>query len=119
MARRNSASFRLSLVAVLFGLSALCMTSGARASEVGRCVVVRQADPIAFSANPLAAAHLRHVSHQRAVRALPRASAPPSLLKAACVVPPDFAEALLVRENVLALGGAARAPGPSRAPPAS
>jgi hypothetical protein len=116
MARRNSAYFRLSLLAVLFGLYALCATSGAHASVVERCVV-RHADPVAIGANPLASAHLRQVSHQRVVRALPRTSAPASLFKAACVVPPDLAETLLVRENVLALGGAPRAPGPSRAPP--
>lgn len=117
MDRRNSARFRLSFAAVFFGLAALCMSGGARASEVERCVVVRHADPVAFSVNPLAAAHLRHMSHERAVRALPRASSPTSLFKAACLVPPDSAETLLVRENVLALGGAPRAPGPSRAPP--
>ena len=117
MVRRPSASFRLSLVAVLFGLYALSMTGGARASEVERCVV-RHTDPVAFDTNPLAAAHLRQLSHQRTVRALPqRVSAPTSLLNAACIVPPDFAETLLVPENVLALGGAPRAPGPSRAPP--
>jgi hypothetical protein len=117
MARRNSTPFRLSLAAVLFGLYALCMTSGAHASVVERYVVVRHPDPVAFTANPLATAHLRQVSHHRIVRALPRASSPPSLFKTTCVVPPDLAETILVRENVLALGGAPRAPGPSRAPP--
>jgi hypothetical protein len=119
MARRNSTSLRLSLAAVLFGLYAPCMTSGAWASVVERGVVVTQADPVAFTANPLAPAHLRHVSHQRIIRALPRASAPTSLFKTACIVPPRFAETMLVPENALALGGAPRAPGPSRAPPAA
>jgi hypothetical protein len=117
MARRNSATFRLSLVAVLFGLYALCMTNGARASDVERGVVVRHADPVVLGANPLASAHLRHVSHQRIIRALPRSSAPTSLFKTACVVPPNFAETILVPENVLALGSVPRAPGPCRAPP--
>jgi hypothetical protein len=127
MARSNSARFRLSLAAVLFGLCALCMTSGASASVVDRCVVVRHADQVAFSANPLVTAHLvtahlvtahlGHMSQLHMVRALSRASAPAPLFKAACIVSPDLAEAILVRENVLALGGAPRAPGPSRAPP--
>jgi hypothetical protein len=119
MVRRNSASFRLSLIAVFFGLCALCMASGTRASEVKRCVIVQTADSAVFGASPLASGHLGQVSHHRAVRALPRTSAPASLFKAACVVKPDFAESLLARENVLALGGAPRAPGPSRAPPAT
>ena len=69
------------------------------------CVIVRNADPASLGASPLATGHLRHVSHSRLVRALPRTSAPASLFKAACVVKPDFAESLLARENVLALGG--------------
>jgi hypothetical protein len=119
MVRRNSAFSRLSLVAVLFGLYALCMTSGTPASEVKRGVIVQTTDPAVFGASPLTSAHLRHVSPHRLVRPLPRTSAPASLFKAACVVKPDFAERLLARENVLALGGAPRAPGPSRAPPAA
>jgi hypothetical protein len=119
MARRSSVSFRLSLVAVVFGLYALCMTNGARASEVEWGVVVRHADAVVLGANPMASAHLRHVSHQRIIRALPRASAPSSLFKTACVVPPNLAETVLVPENVLALGGVPRAPGPCRAPPAA
>jgi hypothetical protein len=122
MTRRNSTRFRLSLAAVFFGLYALCMTSGARASVVDRCVAVRHADQVRFSSNPLVTAHLvtahvGHMSHLHMVRALSRASAPAPLFKAACIVSPDLAEAILVRENVLALGGAPRAPGPSRAPP--
>ena len=117
MARRSSSFFRLSLVAVLFGLYGLSMTSMAHASVVEQCVVVRQADPVAFSASPLVTAHLRQVSHQRDIRALPRASAPASLFKTACFVPPDSAETILVSENVLALGDASRVPSPSRAPP--
>jgi hypothetical protein len=119
MVRQNSVSFRLSLVAVLCGLYALCMTSGTRASEVKRCVIVQTADPAVFGASPLASGHLGQVSHHRTVRALARPSAPASLFKAACVVKPDFAESLLAQENVLALGGAPRAPGQSRAPPAA
>jgi hypothetical protein len=119
MARRNCTPFRLSLAAVLFGLLALCMTSGAHASVVERSVVVTHADPVALSANPLVSAHLRQVSHQRIIRALPRVSAPAPLFKAVCIVSPDLAETILVRENVLALGGAPRAPGPSRAPPSA
>jgi hypothetical protein len=117
MARRTSTHSRLSLAAVLFGLYALCMTSGAHASGVERYVVVRHADQVVFTANPLATAHLRQVSHLRMVRTLPRASAPVALFKAACLVSPGFAETRLVRENVLGLGGASRASGPSRAPP--
>jgi len=117
MARRRSAFFRLSLAAVLFGLYGLCMTSGAHASVVERCVVVRHADPVTFSASPSVTAHLRHVSHLRIIRALSRASTPTSLFKTTGVVPPDSAETILVSENVLALGDASRVPSPSRAPP--
>jgi hypothetical protein len=119
MVRRNSVSFRLALIAVLCGLCALSMTSGTRASEVKRWVIVQNADPVVFRATPLTPGYLRQVSHHRLVRALPRASAPASLFKAACVVTPDSAGSLLARENVLALGGAARAPRRSRAPPAA
>jgi hypothetical protein len=119
MVRRNSASLRLLLIAVLCGLGALCMTSGTRAHEVAHCVVVRHAHPLGFGTSAVASGHLRQVSHHRMVRALLRTSAPASLFKTACVVTPDFAEGLLARENVLALGGAPRAPGPSRAPPAA
>lgn len=119
MVRRSFASFRLSLVAVLCGLCALCVTSATRASEVQRGVVVRHADPVVLDTSAVASRHLRQVSHHRMVRALPRTSAPASLFKTACIVTPDFAENLLARENVLALGGAHRAPGPSRAPPAA
>ena len=119
MTRRNPVSLRLPLVAVLFGLYALCMTGGIHASEVGQCAVVTHSDSAVFDANPLASGHLRHVSHQRMVRALPRTSAPASLFKSACIVTPDFSESRLARENVLALGDAPHAPGPSRAPPAA
>jgi hypothetical protein len=119
MVHRNSAALRLSLIAVLCGLYALCTTMGTRAREVERCVILRHADPIAFGTSAPATGHLRQVSHHRIVRALLRASAPTSLFKAACIITPDLAESLLARENVLALGGAPRAPGPSRAPPAA
>ena len=42
MVRRNSITFRLSFVAVLFGLYAFCMTGGIHASEVGQGAVVTQ-----------------------------------------------------------------------------
>jgi hypothetical protein len=119
MVRRNSAAFRLSLIAVLCGLYALCATSGTRASEAERCVVVRHADPVRSGTSAMASGHLRQVSQHRVVRALPRTSAPASLFKTTCIVTPDSAKSLLARENVLAFGGAARAPGPSRAPPAA
>ncbi|HEX4582246.1 MAG TPA: hypothetical protein VH139_09305 [Acidobacteriaceae bacterium] len=95
------------------------MTSGTRAHEVARRVVVRHADPLGFSTSAVASGHLQQVSNHRMIRALLRTSAPAALFKTACVVTPDFAESLLARENVLALGGAPRAPGPSRAPPAA
>ncbi len=118
MVRRNSVTFRLSLFAVLFGLYALCMTGGTRASAAEQCAAVRHADPGAFDTNPATAGHLRRVSHLRMVRAVPRASAPTSLFQAVSVITPDVVEASPAKENVLALGGAPRAPGPSRAPPA-
>ena len=118
MARRNSATFRLSFVAVLFGLYALCMTGGGtRASAAEPCAAVRHTDSAAFGVNPLPAGDLRRVSHLRMVRAVPRASAPTSLFQAVSVTTPDVVEAALAKENVLALGGVPRAPGPSRAPP--
>ncbi len=123
MARRHSAAFRLSLVAVLCGVCALCMPSGTHAREVARGVLVRHVmrhvDLLGFGTTDISSGHLRQVSHGRLVRALPRSSAPASLFKKTCIVTPDFAESLLARENVLALGGAPRAPGPSRAPPAA
>lgn len=119
MVRPNSVSFRLSIAAVVFGLYALCMMGGPRAHEVERDVVVRHADRVISGTSPLEYGHLRHVAHHPAVRALSRASSPTSLFKAACIVTPDFAGALLARENVLALGGAPRASGPTRAPPAA
>ena len=117
MARRNSVTFRLSLVAVLFGLYALCMTGGTRASTAEPCAVVRYTDSAAFGVNPWPAGDLRRVSHLRMVRAVPRASAPTSLFQTVSVITPDVVSAALAKENVLAFGGAPRAPGPSRAPP--
>lgn len=119
MVRRNSTFFRLSLVAVLFGLYALSMTSWIHASEAERCAVITHTDPAAFDANPLESGHLRQVSHHRTARALLRTSALASLFKSACIVTPDFSEARLARENVLALGDAPHAPGSGRAPPAA
>ena len=117
MLRRNPVTFRLSLIAVLFGLHALCMTGGTRASAVERCAAVRHADSAAFGVNPWPAGHLRRVSHLRMVRAVPRASAPTPLFQAVSVITPDVVEAALAKENLLALGSAPRASGPSRAPP--
>src|SRR6202000_3199417 len=82
MSRRNSASVRLSLVAVLFGLYALCMTGGTRARAAEQRAEVRHADAVSFITNPETAAQLRCVSHLRVVRAVPRASAPTSLFQA-------------------------------------
>lgn len=119
MARRNCVTFRLSLVAVLFGLYALCMTGGTRASAAEQCGTVRHANPAVVGMYPWPAGHLQRVSHLRMVRAVPRASAPTSLFQSVSCITPDVVETALAKENVLALGGAPRAPGPSRAPPAA
>jgi hypothetical protein len=95
------------------------MTSATPASGVEHGLVVRHADPLQSGTSVIASGHLRQPSHHRMMRALPRSSAPASLFKSACIVTPDFAESLLARENLLAFGGAPRAPGPSRAPPAA
>jgi hypothetical protein len=77
-----------------------------------------QHGPLFFDAN-LTFGHLQHVSHGAVLHAFRRGPTSASLLSAACKAAPNFAESLLARENVLALGGAPRAPGPSRAPPAA
>ena len=137
MYRRSASSFRLVLVAVLFGLSALCMMSAAHGREIVRHAGVGFAQappsicvsplswekslqhvPLSFDTN-LTFGNLQHVSHGAVLHALRRGPASASLLNAACGAAPNFAESRLARENVLALGGAPRAPGPSRAPPAA
>lgn len=137
MVRRSASSFRLVLVAVLFGLNALCMMSAAHGREIVRRAGVGFAEappsirvspssrakslqhvPLFFDAN-LTFGHLQHVSHGALLHAIRRGPASASLLSAACKAAPSFAESLLARENVLALGGVPRAPGPSRAPPAA
>jgi hypothetical protein len=136
MVRRSAPSFRLVLVAVLFGLNALCMMSAAHGRETVRRAEVGFAEappsirvsassrekslqhgPLFFDAN-LTFGNLQHVSHATVLHAFRRGPASASLLSAACKVAPNFAERRVARENVLALGGAPRAPGPSRAPPA-
>ena len=135
MVRRSTSSFRLVLVAVLFGLNALCMMSPAHGREIVRRAGVGFAEaphsiraslllrekslqhgPLFFDAN-LTFGNLQHVSHGAMLHAFRRGPALTFLLSAACKVAPNFAESRLARENVLALGGAPRAPGPSRAPP--
>ena len=137
MVRRSASSFRLVLVAVLFGLNALCMMSAAHGREIVRHAGVGfagappsirvspssrekslQRGPLFFDAD-LTFGQLQHVSHGAVLHAFRRGPASASLLSATCEVAPNFAESRLARENVLALGGAPRAPGPSRAPPAA
>ena len=135
MVRRSASSFRLVLVAVLFGLNALCMMSASEGREIVRRAGVGVAEappsirvsprekslqrgPLFFDAN-LTFGRLQHLSHGAVLHAFRRGPASASLLSAACKVAPNFAESRLARENVLALGGAPRAPGPSRAPPAA
>jgi hypothetical protein len=117
MARRNSVAFRLSLVAVFFGLYALCPTGGMRTSAVAQSVAVGHVDPAAFDTNSWTAGYLQRVSHLHMMRAVPRASTSSSLFQAVSVITPDVVETALARENILALGGTRRATGPSRAPP--
>jgi hypothetical protein len=137
MVRRSPSSFRLVLVAVLFGLNALCMMSASEGREIVRRAGVGVAEaPPSIRASPLSRekslqrgrlffdadltfSHLQHVSHGAVLHAFRRGPASASLLSATCEVAPNFAESRLARENVLALGGAPRAPGPSRAPPAA
>jgi hypothetical protein len=127
MPRRSSASFRLWLVAALFGLSALLPTGAAHARESARPADVSSAhaaqdaaatpDTGVSGADLFAPAHLRGVSHPRLVHALPRTSTPATLFRASCVIAPSFARRLPARESVMALSSAPRSPGPSRAPP--
>ena len=118
MSRRNPALFRLSL-AVLFGLYALCMAGGTPTSAAEQSAVVRHENAASFATNSWAAGQLRCVSQLRMVRAVPRASASTYLFQTVSVITPDLVGATLARENALALGGAPRAPGRSRAPPAA
>ena len=142
MFRRSSSSFRL-LVAVLFGVNALCLASVAYGREQ-----VRQASQ-SFSAraasgsdssqnyqaawaptwdlNPVVAGtrsyvfdapgHLRHAPGSQMARLLRHASAPGPLFREARVAIANIVETLPVRESALPLGDAPRARGPSRAPP--
>jgi hypothetical protein len=142
MVSRISASFRLVLVAVLCGLNATCMVS---ASPRGREITWRarvgvsemtsvsprsrssREDTVAHDArllqvslvhaNSFAPDHLQHVSHLQPRRVAARTSTPAALSKAGWVFAPTLAATPLARENVLALGGAPRAPGLGRAPP--
>ena len=122
MSRRNPALFRLSL-AVLFGLYALCMAGGTPTSAAVQSAVVRRIvrhkEPASFASNSWTAGQLRCVSQLRMVRAVPRASASTYLFQTVSVITPDLVGATLARENALALGGAPRAPGPTRGPPAA
>jgi hypothetical protein len=127
MYRRSSASYRLWLVAALFGLSALLPTGAAHVRESARPADVNSAhsaqdtaatqETVVSSAELFAPAHLRGVLHSRLVHALPRTSAPATLFRASGLIAPSFAKGLPARENVTALSGAPRTPGPSRAPP--
>jgi hypothetical protein len=145
MVRRSSAFFRFVLVAVLSGLNALCLMGAAQTHGSARRAAVARADlpaailrsrsssssstdellfaagpdPFVFSTEPLPSGHVLQVSPPRIMHALPRVSAPASLFQTVCAATPEFDETLLARENVLALGGAPRAPGLGRAPPAA
>ena len=142
MVSRISASFRLVLVAVLCGLNATCMVSGApRGREItwrARADVseMTPVDPGSRSSredavsgdvrlhqvslvrpNLFAPELLRHVSHLHPRRVASRTSTPTTFSKADWIVAPTFVATLLARENVLILGGAPREPGLGRAPP--
>lgn len=142
MVSRISASFRLVLVAVLCGLNATCMVSAAprgheitwRArADVSEMTPVDPGSPSSradavsgdarlhqvslIRADSVAPELLQHVSHLQPRRAASRTSTPATLSKAGWVFAPTLAASPLARENVLALGGAPRAPGLGRAPP--
>lgn len=142
MVSRISASFRLVLVAVLCGLNATCLVSAApRGRELtwrARTDVSEMTAVVAGSrssredtasgdarlhqvslvrANSFAPDLLQHVSHLHPRRVASRTSTPATLSKAGWVFAPTLAASPLARENVLALGGAPRAPGLGRAPP--
>lgn len=143
MASRISASFRLVLVAVLCGLNATWMVNAPRGREVTRraSVGVSEMTPVnprsrssredavagdagfhqvlLVRANSFAADQLQHVSHLHPLRVASRTSTPTTFSKAGWIFAPTFTATLLARENVLALGGAPRAPGLGRAPPAA
>jgi hypothetical protein len=142
---RSSSSLRL-LVAVLFGLNALCLTRAAHGREEVRqaslsfrapaasashssqniqagWVPTLDLNPVVVGARPYvsdaAAGHLRHAPGSQMARLLRHASAPGPLFREARVAIANIAETLPVRESMLPLGDAPRAPGPSRAPPAA
>jgi hypothetical protein len=145
MVRRSSAFFRFVLVAALSGLNALCLMGAVRTHGLvqgpARPAAVTRADlpaailrsrssssdelfaagpdPFVFSTAPLPSGHGLHAAPPRIMHAFPRVSAPASLFRAVCDTTPEFDETLLARENVLALGGAPRAPDLGRAPPAA
>ena len=93
MVRRSASSFRLVLVAVLFGLNALCMMSAAHSREIVRRAGVGFAEappsiraslllrekslqhgPLFFDAN-LTLGNLQHVSHGAVLHAFRRGPA--------------------------------------------
>lgn len=145
MFRRSSSSWRL-LVAVLFGLNALCLASVAHGREKVRQASLSFRAPAASAShssqniqagwvptldfNPVvagarsyvsdaAAGHLRHAPGSQMARLLRHASAPGSLFREARIAISNIAETLPARESVLPLGDVPRATGPSRAPPAA
>jgi hypothetical protein len=123
MSRRSTASVRPWLIATLFALGAL-VSAGVAANHAfaaHHCLVhsgaqaARLLDPVAVPAKEsMVPAHLRHASH-----ALPRTSLAATLLATASIVAPVFSGDAAVIEQVVALGDAPRASGPSRAPPAA
>jgi hypothetical protein len=145
MFRRSSSSLRL-LVAVLFGLNALCLTSVAHGLEKVRqaslsfrapaasrsdfsqniqtgWVPTLDLNPVVAGTRPYvsdaAAGHLRHAPCSQMARLLRHASDPGSLFREVRVDIANIAETLPARASVLPLGDFPRAPGPSRAPPAA
>ena len=119
MSHRSTALVRLWFVTVLFGLNALLVAGVSQDGVILRAAADQlslQDDTPAYAAIPgteaLVPTHVRHVSH-----ALLRTSASALLSQAASIAVPAFTGDLTVRENVLALGNAARRTGPSRAPP--
>ena len=141
MFRRSSSSLRL-LVAVLFGLNALCLasvahgrqkvpqlslTSRAPASGSESLQYFRAASVPTWDLNAVAAGsgsyvfdalgHLRHAPGFQTARLLRHANAPEPLFREARVAIANIAETLPARESALPLGDAPRARGPSRAPP--
>src|SRR5690348_4653461 len=121
MARRSPTSIQLSLIAALFGLSALLLGGAAQGSSKadqhlfrgdapGLTTTQRAALPGRESVLP---GHSRYGSHP-----LPRSFAAAPLPGTLRIVTPEFAASLLARENARSLATASRTTGPSRAPPA-